>query len=53
MGGDFYKLCVALILAFIRIHQLNQKLAERPVKMGDLHNVRKNDSVEKFVKLNF
>ena len=34
MGGDFSKLCVALILAFICIHQLNLKLAERPVKMG-------------------
>ena len=28
MGGDFPKLCVALILAFIRTHQLNLKLTE-------------------------
>ena len=28
MGGDFSKLCVALILSFIHIHQVNLKLAE-------------------------
>ena len=51
MGGDSSKLCVALILAFIHIHQ--PETCRDLSKWGDLHNVWKNYSVEKFVKLNF
>ena len=53
MGEDFSKLCVALILAFIRIHQLNLKLAETCQNGVICIMCGKNDSVEKFVKLNF
>ena len=39
MGGDFSKLCVALILAFIRIYQC--ETCRDLSKWGDLHNVGK------------
>ena len=39
MGGDFSKLCVALILAFIRIYQ--RETYRDLSKWGDLHNVGK------------
>ena len=51
MGGDFSKLYVALILAFIRIYQ--PETCRDLSKWGNLYNVRKNYLVEKFVKLNF
>ena len=39
MGRDFSKLCVALILAFIRIYQCEN--CRDLSKWGDLHNVGK------------
>ena len=37
IGGDFSELCAALILAFIRIYQL--ETCRDLSKWGDLHNV--------------
>ena len=39
IGGDFSKLCVALILAFIRIYQ--PETCRDLSKWGNLHNVWK------------
>ena len=39
MGGDFSKLCVALILAFIHIYQC--ETCRDLSKWGDLHNMGK------------
>ena len=37
IGGDFSKLCVALLLTFIRIHQ--PEICRDLSKWGDLHNL--------------